>query len=76
MIHVRLYGGLAQTGEPSREGFSVAARPGLTVSMLLREEGVPADVVRVVIVNGQKAALETLLQEGDRVALFPAVGGG
>lgn len=54
----------------------MAARPGLTVSVLLRERGVPADVVRVVIVNGQTAALETVLQEGDRVALFPAVGGG
>ena len=54
----------------------MAAPPGLTVSVLLGGGGVPADVVRVVIVNGQTAALETVLQEGDRVALFPAVGGG
>jgi molybdopterin converting factor small subunit len=32
--------------------------------------------IKVAFVNGKHAHMRTQLQEGDRVALFPAVGGG
>ena len=54
----------------------MAAQPGLTVADVIRKTGVPADDVRIVIVNGQSAANDEPLTDGDRVALFPVVAGG
>ena len=35
----------------------------------------PADI-KIVMINGQRAPLDASLNDGDRVAFFPAVGGG
>ncbi len=37
---------------------------------------VPLDDVKIIFVNGVHARLELLLKEGDRVGIFPPVGGG
>ena len=38
--------------------------------------GLPPLEIKIVMVNGRHAPLDTRLQAGDRVAYFPAVGGG
>jgi len=50
--------------------------PGETVERLIARLGIPVDEVAVVFVNGRHAPRETVLADGDRVGLFPAVGGG
>jgi sulfur carrier protein ThiS len=50
--------------------------PGETVAGLIERLGVPPDDVAVIFVNGRHAPCETVLADGDRVGLFPAVGGG
>ena len=47
-----------------------------TVGDLIRALGIPAGEVAIIFVNGAHAAEATVLQDGDRVGLFPAVGGG
>lgn len=76
VIHVRLYGGLSPADEPGTKELHVAARPGLTVAELLRQAGIAADSVRVVVVDGQAARLDSPLGADAQVALFPAVAGG
>ncbi len=49
---------------------------GATVSRAMQDLGVPPDEVAVIFVNGRGASPETVLSEGDRLGLFPAVGGG
>ena len=49
---------------------------GLSVKSLLQSLGLPLEEVKVVFVNGRHASLEQELRHGDKVAAFPAVGGG
>lgn len=47
-----------------------------TVADLMIELGVPADQVKLIFVNGRSVEADTQLADGDRVGLFPPVGGG
>ncbi|MDJ0667234.1 MAG: MoaD/ThiS family protein [Desulfobacterales bacterium] len=48
---------------------------GHNVAGLLKQVGIAAEAVKIVFVNSRIAALDTILQDGDNVALSPAVGG-
>ena len=77
-VEVRLYAGLRD--DPVRSSgdvFSVPLAEGATLSDLFSHLGIRPDLVHLAIVNGRihhdRAAG---LADGDRVALFPPVGGG
>jgi molybdopterin converting factor small subunit len=82
VISVRLYAtlaSLAQHGSRVASGsaeLEVEARSGLTVRDLLPTAGISAADVFVVTVNDVRADLDTSLDEGDRVGLFPVLSGG
>ena len=81
MIDVHLYAHLpaaavTQTGERGQAEFQVEARPGLTVRDVVVGAGIPPEAVFIVIVNNDRADLDTELADGDRLGLFPAVSGG
>ncbi len=38
--------------------------------------GIPRAEIKIVMVNGRQSDLSTAVRDGDRVAYFPAVGGG
>lgn len=46
------------------------------VGELVESLSIPRDAVHLVFVNGKIATSEQRLHQGDRVALFPPVGGG
>ena len=50
--------------------------PGTRVKDLLTELPLPRGDARTFIVNGRHAREDQVLQEGDTLAVFPAVGGG
>ena len=52
------------------------ARPGLTVRDVVAEAGIAPEAVYIVMVNNDRADLDTALADGDRLGLFPAVSGG
>ena len=77
-VEVRLYAGLhTESVRSSGDVFSVPLAEGATLSDLFSHLGIQPDLVHLAIVNGQilhdRAAR---LADGDRVALFPPVGGG
>lgn len=49
---------------------------GTTVGQVMDRLGMAAEDVKLIFVNGAKADRETRLKDGDRLGLFPAVGGG
>ncbi len=57
-------------------GEEVPIAAGTTVGDLLRRIGVPEEKAQLVFVDGIKGALSTPLQGGERVGIFPPVGGG
>ncbi len=77
-IEVRLYAGLrAESVRSSGDALSVPLAEGATLSDLLSHLGIQPDLVHLAIVNGRIHHDRAVrLADGDRVALFPPVGGG
>jgi sulfur-carrier protein len=63
-------------GYDASTGLQMELEPGGCVRDVAQKLRVPEDEVRVIMVNGVGASWETLLETDDRVAFFPAVGGG
>lgn len=49
---------------------------GTTVERLIKDLGIPPDTVKLIFVNGKKVPVSAVLEDGDRLGLFPPVGGG
>ncbi|NDV28776.1 MoaD/ThiS family protein [Desulfovibrio sp. JC010] len=49
---------------------------GETVTDVLERVGIPLDEVKIVFINGVSSEFDAELKDGDRVGVFPAVGGG
>ncbi|MBW1696861.1 MAG: MoaD/ThiS family protein [Deltaproteobacteria bacterium] len=55
---------------------TVSFFPGMTVRSLLSQLHIPESEAKLIFINGKKASLGTELHPGDRVGIFPPVGGG
>jgi sulfur-carrier protein len=75
-VEVRLYAGLRSTGAEGAGPRVVTLREGTSVVALLNALGIPQERVKVVFVNARHAPPGHVLQEGDRVGIFPPAGGG
>lgn len=77
-IELHLYATLAKYLPEQGTGkrVVVTADENTRVKDLLERFGVPEKSVKLIFVNGVHAQFERLLAEGDRVGVFPAVGGG
>ena len=49
---------------------------GTTISELLEHSGIPANLCKIIFVNGIHAKKADLLRDGDRLGIFPPVAGG
>ncbi len=74
-VKVNLYATLRKYigGAPSVQ---VDVDPGQTVGQVLVGLGVPADQTRIIFVNNRAADLSHVLQGGEQLGVFPAIGGG
>ncbi len=77
-ILVKLSASLRQRlpGYDPHRGLELPHRPGLTVGGVMAELGLDPGEVKIILVNGVSGGTDTGLAPGDRLALFPAVGGG
>nr|WP_245574345.1 MoaD/ThiS family protein [Desulfovirgula thermocuniculi] len=77
-LEVRVFSGLEKYIPGARFGQAIEVeRPeGTTLADLVDSLGIPRDQVFAALVNGRHAPLDRVLQPGDRVSLFPPVGGG
>jgi molybdopterin converting factor small subunit len=57
-------------------GVPVAMQEHDSVQALMQAVGVPDDLPRIVLVNGQQATEDWVLREGDLVSVFPPLIGG
>jgi molybdopterin converting factor small subunit len=74
-VKVNLYATLRKYigGAPSIE---VEIDPGDTVEQVLGRLHVPVDQTRIIFVNHRAAQPSHVLQGGERLGIFPAIGGG
>ncbi|ACV67475.1 MoaD/ThiS family protein [Desulfohalobium retbaense] len=73
-ITVKCYATLSAYQPENPESFPLTA--GETVASLIDRLGIDPDEVKITFVNSRSVAVETPLHDGDRVGIFPAVGGG
>jgi molybdopterin converting factor small subunit len=76
MVHItiKLFASLNRFRPAAPENYPI--EPGITVKKLLKALGVPEDEVKLVFIDGVKQDLGATLNGGERVGIFPAVGGG
>jgi molybdopterin converting factor small subunit len=73
-IHIRLFATLNKFLPDEADAYAIT--PGTTVERLIKHLGIPAQKAKLIFVNSQKADLDTVLKGGDRLGIFPPVGGG
>ena len=60
-------------------GLSVSLKDGeasVTAGELASRIGIPLEEIKIVMINSRQSELDSVVADGDRVAYFPAVGGG
>jgi molybdopterin converting factor small subunit len=73
-IDLRLFAGLQQFKPASCEAYPI--KQGITIRELLKELNLPEKKAKLLFVNGIKADPDVVLHGGERVGIFPPVGGG
>ncbi len=73
-INIKLFATLQQFMPLSADNFTIES--GTTVQRLLDQLDIPQEKAKLVFINGVKADLSTALNGGERVGIFPPVGGG
>jgi sulfur carrier protein ThiS len=76
-MQIRLGGHLSWYDPQKRNLLEVPLPQSIPLLELARELGLPAGEIAIVVVNGQAVELEhARVSDGDRVELYPPVGGG
>ncbi len=77
-IEVNLYATLKKYMKNETEGKSsvIDVENGVCVKDVIQKLKIPADSVKLIFINGVHAKRDTILKDGDRLGLFPPVGGG
>jgi molybdopterin converting factor small subunit len=73
-ITINLFASLKKFLPASSENYPIES--GITVKILLDELCVPKDDVKIIFIDGVKHDFGSILKGGERVGIFPAVGGG
>ena len=73
-IQFKLFASLKKFSPPDSDKFSIL--PDETVEGVLKSLSIPINEVKLVFINGIRREINTVLQNGDRVGIFPPVGGG
>ena len=73
-IQIKLFASLQKFMPASAENYAIEA--GITVGTLLQQLGIPQDMIKLVFINNTHADLTSTLKGGERVGIFPPVGGG
>lgn len=76
MIDVRLFATLPMHSTTHRKHFEIESCSRLTVREIVEAEGLKPTDIHIVMINGLHGTLESQLADGDRLGLFPPVGGG
>jgi sulfur carrier protein ThiS len=73
-IKLKLYATLQVFMPTAGEEYPIS--PGMTVQDLLVQLNLPAEKAKLIFIDGMQAELSTRLEGGERVGIFPPVGGG
>jgi len=73
-IHLKLFATLRKYLPEKPEAYPI--EPGMTIRDLIQQLGVPVSDVKLIFINSVKSDMAARLKGGERIGLFPPVGGG
>jgi molybdopterin converting factor small subunit len=73
-VKLKLYATLQAFMPAGGEEYPIS--PGMTVQDILTQLKLPGEKARLIFIDGMQADLSTKLKGGERVGIFPPVGGG
>lgn len=73
-IVIKLFATLSKYLPPDSDHYRVSA--GMTAGDLTTHLNLPKDQLKLIFINGCKRPLNTVLNDQDRIGIFPPVGGG
>jgi molybdopterin converting factor small subunit len=73
-IQIKLFATLQQFMPPSSDNYRIEA--GINISNLLEQLNIPQEKARLIFIDGVKVDPTATLSGGERVGIFPPVGGG
>jgi molybdopterin converting factor small subunit len=73
-VQIKLFAGLQQFAPPSSDSYLI--EPGINIENLLEQLKIPREKAKLIFINGVKAEYTATLQGGERIGIFPPVGGG
>jgi molybdopterin converting factor small subunit len=73
-IQIKLFASLQKFMPASADNYAIEA--GITVGALLQQMDIPQEMIKLVFVDNVRAELTSILKGGERVGIFPPVGGG
>ena len=73
-ITLKLFATLRSYIPPQADHFAIA--PGTTVADVIRDLNIPEKDAKLIFINSVRKDRDTLLKDGDRLGIFPPVGGG
>ena len=73
-IDLKLFVTLSKYLPVGSEAYEI--KDGTTINELMADLGIPHGIVKLIFINGRKQDRDYCLRQGDRVGLFPPVGGG
>jgi molybdopterin converting factor small subunit len=73
-IDLKLFATFAPHTPPDATNYPI--KSGMSVEQVLQQIKIPPSEVKLIFINGIRGHLDTPLQGGERVGIFPPVGGG
>ena len=73
-IELRLFANLTKFLPKNHDNFPIDEN--INVKQLILKLGIDIDQAKIIFINGRKKTYEDFLKNGDRVGIFPPVGGG
>lgn len=73
-IQIKLFATLQRFMPASADKYAIET--GTSIRALLQQLELPEDKAKLIFIDGLKAELTTVLKGGERIGIFPPVGGG
>lgn len=73
-IQIRLFATLTKFLPSGASAYPITA--GQTVRAVMAQLRIPADTAKLIFINGARGTLDSTVKNGDRLGIFPPVGGG
>lgn len=73
-VQIKLFATLSKYTPAASGHYPLAS--GMTAGELANHLNLPVNQVKLIFINGRKRLPDAVLKEGDRIGIFPPVGGG